>query len=203
MRRILLFSLVVMLLLGLTLPVCSATVKDPATGLEFNSEIKIQNKNLVLTGTDVRTKFFMKIYAVGHYGAADALSNEATPEKNLEYWMNAKVAKAFVLKFTFNVSRKQIQEAWNEGLTKANYTGKNKTPLLDSFKSDLPKGTILHFEASADGQLTALQDDKVLGTWKDADLVRALWSIWMGKDSVVGKKVNLVKIKPPAPAVKK
>jgi hypothetical protein len=203
MRRILLFSLAVMLLLGLTLTVCSAMVKEPATGMEFNSEMKSQNKDLSLTGTDVRTKFFMKIYAVGHYGAADALSHEATPEKNLEYWMNAKVAKAFVLKFTFNVSSKQIQDAWNEGLTKANYTGKNKTSLLDSFKSDLPKGTVLHFEASADGQLTAIQNDKVLGTWKDADMVRALWSIWMGKNSVVTNKSNLVKVKPPAPAVKK
>lgn len=196
MRQMIRLVLSVILVTSLAIAGWSAVVKEAATGQEFAAEMKSGNKTLACTGADVRSKFIIKVYAVGHYGEKEAVPAESNAEKQLSYWTSAKVAKAFVLKFTYNVSSKQIKEAWSEGLTKAQYKGAHKTALLESFKQDLPKGSVLKFEATADGQLSAIQNDKVLGTWKDPDLVRALWTIWMGKDTVVNNRENLVKIKP-------
>ena len=171
----------------------AASVKEPATGTSYPDTIEIGAVKAACTGVDVRTKFFFNIYALAHYGDVTAWPRQDKPEDRLKAWMDASVAKAFVLTFTYDVSSDKIKEAWEEGLNNAKYTDKEtRASFLGAFKTDLKKTDVLQFTAQADGSLTAELNKKSLGAWKDAKLVRAIWAIWMDEKSVVKDRTRLV-----------
>lgn len=171
----------------------AASVKEPATGTSYPDTIEIGTVKAACTGVDVRTKFFFNIYALAHYGDVTAWPKQDKPEDRLKAWMDAPVAKAFVLTFTYDVSSDKIKGAWEEGLNNAGYDNKEtRTSFLGAFKDDLKKTDVLQFTAQADGTFSAELNKKSLGTWKDAKLVRAIWAIYMDEKSVVKDRTRLV-----------
>lgn len=103
---------IAMLCLGCLLLIAAApdAVKEPATGLTFSPTLDVNGVQLACTGVDVRTKFLFKIYAVGHYGDPKAWSTKDKPEDRLKEWIAAPASKAFVLKFTYDVTKDQIDQ---------------------------------------------------------------------------------------------
>ncbi|MDX9973963.1 MAG: chalcone isomerase family protein, partial [FCB group bacterium] len=100
---------------------------------------------------------------------------------------------AFSLRFTYNVDKDQFRTAWEEGLDKARYNNKAlRGALGEVFRIDLPKGDELRFVAHRDGTLFAEHNGKPLGSWKDPELVKAVWSLWMGEKSGSNCRENLV-----------
>ncbi len=179
-------------LLSVAVVLGAAGVQEPSTGITFPSTLQLDKGAVQCTGAAVRTKYLMKIYAVAHYGAADAPSVPAKPEERLAYWTKADALKAFVLDFVYEVSQKKIRGAWEEGLDNAGYKGPNREALVAAFTSDIKKGDEIRFIAEPGGTLIAEHNKKQLGSWKDPDLVKAIWAIWMGEKSPLGDKTALV-----------
>ncbi|WP_320178423.1 chalcone isomerase family protein [Roseovarius pacificus] len=172
--------------------VAAADVEESETGVTFPETLKVGDTTVKLTGTAYREKWFVNVYGVAHYGDPAAKPEATDTRGKLDHWHKVKAAKAIVMKFVRGVDIGKIQDAWEETLEKGDYQGDNKQSLLDAFKTDLKKGSYIRFEATADGTLTAIQDDATLGTWKDPELVEVLWGAWMGKDVVIGGQKNLV-----------
>jgi hypothetical protein len=168
-------------------------VKEPATGVSFPAKLDVKGGSVSCTGVDVRTKYFIKVYALGHYGDPKAWPAKGTPEDKAQHWIAAPALKVFSLRFTYNVTKEQIRGAWEEGLDAAKYQDKaTRAAFLGAFASNLAKGDELRFIAQADGTLSAEHNGKELGSWKDAALVKAIWTIWLGENSVAKNRLNLV-----------
>jgi hypothetical protein len=160
--------------------------------VEFADTLQLDKGTAACTGTAVRTKWMVKVYAIAHYGDPAAAPKGGTPEERLKHWTDAKGLKAFVLKFTYGIDAKKMREACDEGFDNANYHGKSREAFLASLQGELKKGDEFRLVAQADGTLTAEHNGKALGTWQDAELVKALWSIWLGEKSPLSNREGLV-----------
>lgn len=180
------------LLASCLLLLTAATVQEPASGVTFPDTLQCASTPLTCTGVGLRMKLFFKIYAIAHYGDPAAAPKVDAPQQRLDGWIAADAAKAFTLKFTYDVPKEKMIAAWSEGFDGENYHGPERQAFVDAFTTDLPKGTELRFVAEPGGALTAEKDGKSLGHWQAAPLVKALWSIWMGPHSPLGDKNALV-----------
>ena len=175
-----------------SLVVFAGTVQEPRTGVEFADTLVLDKGTVVCTGVDVRTKWMVKIYAIAHYGDPASAPKDLPPEERLNQWIDAKVLKAFVLKFTYGIDAKKMREACDEGFDNANYHGKSREPFLATLQGELKRGDEFRLAARPDGILTAEHNGSILGTWQDPELIRALWTIWMGEKSPLSKRETLV-----------
>ena len=174
------------------LVILAGTVQEPKTGVEFADTIQLAKGTAACTGTAVRTKWMIKVYAIAHYGDPALVPAGGSPEERLKQWTDAKALKAFVLKFTYGIDAQKMREACNEGFDNANYHGKSRGEFLAALQGELKKGDEFRLVAQADGTLTAEHNGKVLGAWQDAELVRAVWTIWMGEKSPLSDREKLV-----------
>lgn len=182
-----------MTLLMLLSTLLAGTVKEPATGIEFADQLQLGQEKIACTGADYRTKFFVKVYAIAHYGAPGAWPKSADPNERLDHWISAPALKACVLSITYDIPYKKMRDAIAEGLDTAGYQGAGRDTFLGIFTHDLKKGDEFRFVAQADGTLTAEYNKSELGKWTDPELTKALWTIWLGKKSVLDNRENLVK----------
>ena len=175
-----------------TLLVLAGTVQEPRTGVDFPDTLQLEKGTVSCTGVDVRTKLMVKVYAIAHYGDADAFSKSEAPERRLQSWIDAQAQTAFILKITYGIDAKKMREACDEGFDRVGYHGKAREAFLGAFKGELKKGDELRMTAQSDGTLTMQQNGATLGSWKEPELVKALWSIWMGEKSPLSDRTRLV-----------
>jgi hypothetical protein len=174
-----------------------ADITEPQTKVVFPDTLEIGGKNLTCTGTTVRQLFGFEIYAIAHYAEdAAAPPAETSPEDALKSYIAAKAAKAFMIHFVFYADESNLRQYCSDALEKAGYKGAKKDMFLDVFAQDYKSGSIVKLIADADGNLSAEVDGTAKGKWADPDLVRAMWQIWMGEESVLKDRKSLVALHP-------
>lgn len=170
-------------------------VKESSTGTLFPATVTFQRDSvdyeLDLSGMSVRSKFFVKVYAIAHYMNAAGFENR---DAALEAAMSDEYAKQITMVFVRGVEAEKIQNAFFDGFKK-NATEEELVEiesLVDQFVGyflakteegdryvfrSLPGGTIL---ASVKGTMKEPIENPIFA--------RVLWKIWLGKDSIVDRK---------------
>jgi hypothetical protein len=184
-------------------------IVEEATGQKFAAERQVQaagkTYDLACTGTGVRKKFVIKVYALGFYvdneyrhkladqwrpkvpKAADLGENEAF----LQALVKDAYCRQFEMKFVREVEAEKIRGAFLEGI-EDNLPQMKKMPELAAaakkfvgwFQSTVAEGDRLVITILPDGTVEAFHNDKQLGTLQDAVLAQGITGIWLGKECI-------------------
>lgn len=174
------------------------TVVEPSTDKSFPKKVSFTYENteyaLSITGVAVRKKFVFKVYGMAHY-MQDAA--KTTQEEAFKEALTDGKAKQITMDFARDVGSDKIQGAYRDGLKK-NATDeelKEIQPLIDQFVGYFDKEVkeneqyILRWIPGGAILTTVQGEEKPAITNKT--FARVLWSVWLGKDSVVDQN-NLV-----------
>jgi hypothetical protein len=171
------------------------TVKESSTGKTFPATITVshegKNFTLALTGTAVRKKIVVKVYAVAHY-----MQDPPTGKENDLYpaILTDGKAKQLTMEFVRDVTASQIRGAYHDGFEENATKEEMKTlaPLLEkflgNFSTDVKENDRFVLRWLPGGVVQA----QVQGVDKPAitnpAFARILWSIWLGEDSIVDRE---------------
>jgi hypothetical protein len=153
----------------------SATLK----GVEMKDSLDLDGKKLVLQGLGVRKKFFVSVYVGGLY--------LTTPTKDAAAALSADEPKRIALSFLREVDAEKIREAFKEGLEHNSpealkAIGTKIDSFLALFRSEFREGDLLSVTYTPDGGTVVVKGESVLGRVYGADFMKALFSIWLGKN---------------------
>lgn len=150
-------------------------------GVSLPDTVSVGGQSIVLNGTGVRSKFFVKVYVGALYlpsrtrSASTAI--KSGPSRMLMHFIYSKV------------ERDKIVEAWNEGF--AANTGKSELAALKSrivrfngMFGDLREGQQIVLDYVPGKGTSVKVAGKNKGTIKGDDFHRALMRIWLGKSPV-------------------
>jgi hypothetical protein len=171
------------------------TVKENSTGKVFPATItaSMDGKSypMAITGTAVRKKVIIKVYAIAHY--------MQDPPSGKEKELYAGVlkdgkAKQITMEFVRDVGVDKIRDAYRDGF-KEN-AGKDEFPTISQqveqfigyFGGDVKENDTFILRWLPGGVIQA----QVQGVEKPAitnpTFARVLWSIWFGEDSIVDRE---------------
>lgn len=171
------------------------SVKESSTGKSFPSAISVavggKSLPLSLTGTTVRKKIIVKVYAVAHYMQDPPTGKEA--DLYAAVLADGK-AKQLTMEFVREVGKDQIRGAYRDGFEENASKDEMKTiaPLIDqflgNFTTDVKENDVFIIRWLPGGIIQA----QVQGVEKQAitngTFARVLWSIWFGEDSIVDRE---------------
>lgn len=191
MKRTLMFPL--MLLVAGMSP-GQENVQEPSTGKSFPVLVTCSHGgtdySMSLTGVAVRKKFVFKVYGMAHY-VQDPV--KAPREEALGGMLIDGKARQIIMDFARDVDASKIRDAYTDGF-KENATSdelKSIQPLVDQF--------ITYFAVDVREKqqfiLRWLPGGVILATVAGEEkppitsplFARVLWSIWLGKDSIVDR----------------
>jgi hypothetical protein len=174
------------------------SVQEPSTGKSFPVVVKFTRNGteypMSLTGVAVRKKLVFKVYGMAHY-AQDAV--KAPKEEALGAMLVDGKARQITMDFARDVDPGKIRDAYMDGF-RENATADEFTsiqPLVDQFLGFFSKEVkenqqfILRWLPGGVVVATVAGEEKPPLT--SPVFARVLWSIWLGKDSVVDRD-NLV-----------
>jgi chalcone isomerase-like protein len=149
-------------------------------GVTLPDRIQVDSKTLVLNGMGLRQATFLKVnvYVAGLYlemksSDADAILRSTGP-------------KRLVMQFVRGVGRKDLVKAWDEGFEKSAGASqealKERITTLDSYMSDLPKGSVMSFTYLPGQGVVVEVQGSGKGTIPGADFAEAFYRIWLGAD---------------------
>jgi hypothetical protein len=170
----------------------AAEVIEPKTEKTFADTLATPDGEARCTGTSLRTKWLVKVYAVAHYGLEAAAPESEDPDARRAHWINADTGKAFVLKFAMEVDGQKMRDATAEAFDRVGFNGATREDFLEKMNVLYPDNGTLELIAGSGGKITARLQGEVLGSWEDKGLVSALWETWLGKDSVLNGPDDLV-----------
>jgi len=182
---------------------------ESATGKKFAPKMEITAPNGPLTlscaGVGVRSKFIVKVYALGFY------LDPAYQARKKEKWLPvakdvqalleqknffgelvwATYARRFELNFAREVSAEQIRDAFGEGL-EANLPELKKDTALNAaaqkflgwFSSKIAENDRLSINILPDGGIEAFQNQTRLGGLTHPVLARGITGIWLGRKCI-------------------
>lgn len=181
------------------------TVQESSTGKSFPAEVSFSHDGvdytLSVTGTAVRKKYAVaKVYGMAHYMQDAAKSSR---EEAFTAALTDGKAKQITMDFARDVGPDKIQDAYREGFKK-NATAEELQEiqaLVDQFAGYFDKDVkeneqyILRWLPGGVVLTTVQGQEKPAIT--SATFARVLWSIWLGKDSIVdrGKLVAMIAAK--------
>lgn len=190
----LLFACIMGLLWEDRLPAAD-TITERSSKTEFDRTVTFTHKGqtlqLVATGSGLRRKWFVKGYAVAHYTQDPVKGSQ---EKVLKDIFSNEKAKQITMIWLHKLPLALIREGFQESLQKTLKENEYKalTPEIDKllgfFKADAQVGDVTVWRWLPGGYIELINNDDKLGTVVNADLAKALWSIWLGPDSVVDRK---------------
>lgn len=161
-----------LLLLALAVPALAAS----KSGVTLPDTVDVGGKTLVLNGMGLRTKLVIDVYVAGLYlpqkeTAADKILAADTPRR-------------MVMHFLYSVTKKQISEAWTDGL-KANVPNasaevKKDFETLCTFMESISKGQKLVL-TYVPGEGTRVEmNGKAKGTLAGKATADAILATWIG-----------------------
>ena len=163
-----------LLALLLALPAGAGTL----AGVNLPDKVEVKGQTLVLNGMGLRTKFFIKVYVAGLY-----LTHK---EKSPAPILAADEPRRQVLHFLYSVSRDQMCDAWNDGLTrntpKASAEVKKAFNTLCAWMEPIPKGHELVLTYVPGEGTTVEVNGKTKGTLPDKAVADAILATWIGPD---------------------
>ena len=151
-------------------------------GVNVAPTVSVHQKTLILNGAGIRKKLFVKVYV----GSLYTERKVTTPAQLLADPGEKLIRMSFVYK---KVEKEKIVEAFTEGLTNnspiARWSADAKA-FLSWFKSDFVAGDTVDIFISPDGTVSATHNGKVLGTFRNPDVARAVLLIWFGEKPADG-----------------
>ena len=178
------------------------TIQDKATGVTFPKEVAFQydakDYKLQATGVATRKKFFVKIYSIASYIEEGANTNG--PDK-LQAFLQDDKAKQLTMKWVYDADAQKVQNGYLESF-KASLSADQYNQLQNEintfvqyFNKDIKKGDEHILRWFPGGTVVVLINGSKVGTIKNVEFAKALWSIWFGPKSVVDRNnlVSLVK----------
>lgn len=171
------------------------TVQESSTGKLFPAAISVTQDGksipLTLTGTTVRKKLIIKVYALAHY-MQDPPSGQ---EKDLyAAVLTDGKAKQLTMEFVREVGMDKIRDAYRDGF-KENATAdeyKAITPLVEQligyFATDVKENDRFIVRWLPGGVVQAQVQGKEMPAITNTTFARVLWSIWFGEDSIVDRE---------------
>jgi len=167
-------------------------------GVKMDDSVTLEKQNLQLNGAGVRYKAIFKVYAAALYlREKKSTAGDAIAEPG---------AKRVTLVMLRDVSSEELSNGFLSAMRqnldageKANVMGSMyRLGALFSGTPELPKGTVLNIDLSADAALNVSLNGKKFGEpIKDPALCNALLKIWLGEKPVdAGLKQAMLGIQP-------
>lgn len=176
-----------------SIPNTANAITDSATGQSFPDTVSVSvdgsDKTLDVTGVSTRKKFFVKVYSVAHYmedpqGRGNAL---------VEDIMNSDKPKQLYLKWVRTANGKKVQDGYKESFDKVAGRGRGSNIQSDVnkyigyFSRGVREGDTHQMNWLPDGTIEVYINGNQVGTIKNEEFAKALWSIWFGRKSVVNR----------------
>ncbi|MCG8418857.1 MAG: chalcone isomerase family protein [Proteobacteria bacterium] len=153
-------------------------------GITMPDTIKVAGKTLVLNGLGLReaTIFNVDVYVAGLYVESKSKNGDAIAA--------SRGVKRMHLKFKRDVDQDDMAEAWNTGFKKVAKKDwnalKDRVATLRKWMEDIHKGKSLILTYVPDKGVKVEINGKVKGVIAGDDFARALFSIWIGRNSPYG-----------------
>jgi hypothetical protein len=172
MRRLVRAALPLSLVLALTATAGAAEL----AGAVFDDRVTVGDQTLVLNGTGIRSKFFIKVYAAGLY-----LPSRQSDAGRI---LAADQPRRTVLHFLYDVDRQKMCEAWDDALAgntpRASAQLKQKLASLCAAMDDVTDGERMVFTyLPGTGTTVEVAGDRK-ATIAGKDFADALWAAWIG-----------------------
>lgn len=189
-----------MIALGLTLAAMSSlqaadTFQEKVTGAAFPTEMRFTHRGkpfvLKATGAAVRRKWFTNGYAIAHYIQDPTIG---TQEVVLKEVFSDERPKQMTILWLHRLPLKLIQESFRESLAKVLGPTDNTRlkdtieKFVDFYKVDAEVQDKHYIRWLPGGNIELYRNDEKVGNLVSVDLAKALWSIWLGPDSVVDRQ---------------
>ena len=175
MRKLILSATVV---LALAIPAAAANV----AGVNMEDRVTVGTQTLVLNGAGLRKKFIVKVYVGGLY-LPSKQSSAATI-------LTTDQPRRMVMHFLYSVTKAQMAEAWNEGLTdntpKASPEVKTAFKTLEGWMEDVPKGNRIVLTYVPGTGTTVEVNGKSKGTLGGKAVSDAIVNTWLGPNPAPG-----------------
>lgn len=171
------------------------TFQEKVTGASFPMEVRFTHRGkpytLKATGAAVRRKWFTNGYVIAHYiqdpikGSQEAVLKQVfaddRPKQMTILWLHRLPLK--LIQDSFRESLGKVLGPENEALLKGNID-----KFVDFFKVDAEVRDTHYIRWLPGGNIELYRNDERVGNLISVDLAKALWSIWLGPDSVVDRQ---------------
>lgn len=172
--------------------------QEKVTGASFPLEVRFTHRGksytLEATGAAVRRKWFTNGYAIAHY-IQDPVSG--SQEIVLKEVFSDDKPKQMTILWLHRLPLKLIRDSFQESLTKvlgpadATRLKDNIEKFVELFKVDAEVQDRHDIRWLPGGNIELYRNDERVGSLINVDLAKALWSIWLGPDSVVDRQEML------------
>jgi hypothetical protein len=191
MKRSLLLPLI---LFTVAAAVAQESVQEPSTGKSFPAVVKFTRNGteypMSLTGVAVRKKLVFKVYGMAHYEQDPV---KAPKEEALGAMLVDGKARQITMDFARDVDAGKIRDAYMDGF-RENATAdelRSIQPMVDQFVGFFSKEVKENQQFIVRWLPGGIVVATVAGEEKPAIasplFARVLWSIWLGKDSIVDR----------------
>lgn len=162
--------------LMLTLFTVGSAAALEVAGVNLEPSVTVNNHQLKLNGYGLRKKLFIKVYIGSLYAdkrltsAAAALSDSGDKLIRMNF-LHSKVGK------------EKIIEAFSEGFSNNSpdlFGSAEVKKFLGLFTADFMRGDVVDLTLAANGNVSASQNGKLLGTVTSAKLARGVLAIYLG-----------------------
>ncbi|HUO86521.1 MAG TPA: chalcone isomerase family protein [Thermoanaerobaculia bacterium] len=162
--------------LALVLAFAATAGAAELAGAVFDDRVTIGDQALVLNGTGIRSKFFVKVYAAGLYLPAR--------QSDAGRILAADQPRRTVLHFLYDVERQKMCDAWDDALAgntpRASAQLKQRFATLCSAMDDVADGDRMVFTYLPGAGTTVEVAGRNKGTISGKDFADALWAAWIG-----------------------
>jgi hypothetical protein len=197
MKHFKLITIVCVFVLAIFIQYCFSqeeTIEEGSTGKIFPKEVSFSYEeadyNLTATGTAVRKKFIFKVYGMVHYMQNAPKGNS---ESIFSTILEDNYAKEIIMDFTRDVGANKIKDAFQSGFEKNSTEEelKNIQPLINQFlgyfNSEVKKNEQYILRWLPNGNVISIVQGKEHPVISNVTFARILWTIWLGKDSIVNR----------------
>ncbi|MDH3197538.1 MAG: chalcone isomerase family protein [Candidatus Krumholzibacteria bacterium] len=177
------------------LAVAQETVEEPSTKKRFPATVTLadgeETFSLPLTGTAVRKKFIVKVYAVAHHMAGGPFASE---DEALVAALAGGTPRQLTLHFARGVGADKIQGAFREGFEK-NASVEEGELIRDAveqfagyFDGDVAEDEQYVLRWMPGGTVTTVVAGEEKPAIENEAFARVLWRIWLGEKAIVDRK---------------
>jgi hypothetical protein len=194
-RRPALTILVLATAMAAGLAVAQETVEEPSTGKRFPATVTLtdgeETFSLPLTGTAVRKKFIIKVYAVAHHMGGGPFASE---EEALAAALAGGTPRQLTLHFARGVGADKIQGAFRDGFEKNASTEEGELiraaaeQFVAYFDGDVAEDEQYVLRWMPGGTVTTVIAGEEKPAIENEAFARVLWRIWLGEKAIVDRK---------------
>lgn len=169
--------------------------QERTTKVEFPTTVSFSSKGqaftLQATGAGLRRKWFVDGYTIASYIADPVKGDQDVVLTDL---FQSDKAKQLTIHWMHVLPLQLVREGYSESLHKVlnDQEYERLKPDIDKYLSwytgDAKVGDIFYLRWLPGGHLELNLNDKLVGSMVSPDLAKALWSIWLGPESVVDRK---------------